>query len=234
VSLDSLPPDTNGEVMVTSTLQPGDLFVLDVGFKPGAQALKAGTGSWRLQDEVLQARVFGTGRSGARPFAVLDGPVLLAQGLVITAAFTVDLTTPQGYTPVEQPRAELMLRGEQGARLSVAARYGRPTGFSLVFRPPGGESVEEHRLVGEDDPPVRPSPGRPLLLRLAESDGEVEVLAGEQEPLKSILKTRLDVGAVQGRVALGCVEATCRFSRLEVVARPLVLDKPPAPLEPQP
>ncbi|MBI5547672.1 MAG: serine/threonine protein kinase, partial [Deltaproteobacteria bacterium] len=229
----AMPPDTLADVPVTALARGFDLVDFDVIFKPGAQAFRAGTGEWRLEGGALQARVFGAGRSGpTRPFATLDAATLLAEGLVYTAAFTVDPTPPQGYAPVEAPRVEMGLRGEGGARFLLATRYGPQPGFVLSWRSADGEALEERRTVADDDLPIALTPGKPMQVRLDVENGEVSVLAGPEEPLRLLFRKRLELTGAQGRVAVGCVEASCRFGKLSVSGRLAEVAQPPSLQDP--
>jgi hypothetical protein len=231
------PVDTDADVPVSVTRTGEDYLQILVDFKPGQGVFHAGSGEWKLDRGALVGRVFGAPRSGSsRPFAVLETPVLLAEGLNLDTTVTVDPTPPVGYTPVESPSMEVLLRGEGGGKLGLTAVFGPKGGFALALRPPEGETVEERRTLAEGDRlAILPVAGKPLHLRLsAVGKGEIEIFAGAEEPLPLVFKKKLSVRDLSGKVALSCGEATCRFTRLEVVGRLARLPKPPAAVDPVP
>ena len=222
-----MPVDTNADLPVTVASRGEDFLDLEFGFAPGAGVLKAGTGEWSLAGGALVARVFGGGAAGvARPFAVYDGPTLMAADLVVTASVTVDPTPPTGHTSSTPPRAEVLLRGDNGARLGVGVRLGAQPGYFVSLRQPGGEPEEERKTAfgGEVSAPAA---GVPLRMRLTAENGEISVFLGADEPMKLAFKKRLEYARIEGAVALSCVEATCRFDKLIVAGRPSQVRPPP-------
>ncbi|MGI5864809.1 MAG: serine/threonine-protein kinase [Myxococcales bacterium] len=203
-----LPGDTMGTLGVTLARSGPSV---EVGFKPGRFLLHAYSGAWSLEGGALVARVFGrSSQPSARPYALLDAPEIGSEGVELEAEVTVDPEPPAGYEPGAPARVELAIRGADGAHLGLGASFGPSGRFLLTYRAASGE--EQFFSAGADQVP---EPGRPLRLRLAARNGEVEASAGSGE-LRPLFTKRIGGEPVSGKVALLCSEATCRFSRLRL------------------
>ncbi|MGC4113677.1 MAG: serine/threonine-protein kinase [Myxococcales bacterium] len=221
VAKKAMPADTNGSVGVTVSKKGTDFLDLEFGFTPGDAVFSAGSGEWKVEGDALVAKVFG----GPRPYAVYDGPALLAGDMVLTTTVTLDPTPPAGRSARDGSRAEAYLRGENGAHLGVGVVLGARPAYVLSWRLPGTE-VDEERWTRFDEKIPPPVPGQPVRMRLTAESGEVSVYVGD-EPMKALFKKKLDYKQIEGNVAVSCVEATCRFEKLLVAGRPSKVEPPP-------
>jgi hypothetical protein len=201
---------------------------LAVHFRFGTDVvLRAHSGTWGLEREVLLASVWG---DKPRPDAVLERPLFLAEDLVLQAQVALE-PPPQGTARgaacgrsigLEPPapgaseeaagRAGLLFQGADGATLTLWAILGR--GYEVAVKEAGGASERPVLVAAER----APAPGLPVALKLEVRGGSVEASAGAPGALEVVFRGRAP-DSPRGRAAVACSEARCRFLSLSVSGR---------------